>query len=141
MSFDKLGWVAAVVIAIIALLMNYNDMKSDLPPPGQTEFPAQWKGKVKLGLLIANDASGKVFVVDGNGDEIRSCKTCTPGLSKKYGPGCKSAPKDLNVCGPIKSVVPIENRTITILHGYGSDCWFVYPSGDELVGYPAGCTI
>jgi len=131
------AWLIALLAIILAILFSQGVIGKYQAKKETLEFPQKWSDDVKLALVITNDRG--LFVIDNHGTAIESCNTCTNAREKKWGPGCKKAPKSANICGPLKSVIPRE--TIVIQSGYGSDCWFVYPAGGELFGYPSGCII
>lgn len=133
----KTAWLITLLVIILAILFSTGVIGSVNKPSGKLDFPKDWKKDVKLALIITNDRG--VFLIDKDGVPAKSCNTCTSKREKKWGDGCKKAPKKANICGPLKSVIPRE--TITIQSGYGSDCWFAYPSGGRLIGYPSGCIL
>ena len=133
-----IAWLIAILAIVLAILYAQGAIGGFKPKPeGKLEFPKEWKKDVKLAIVITNERG--VFVINNTGEKAESCNTCSSKRESKYGPGCKKAPKNANICGALKSVIPRE--TITITSGYGSDCWFVYPSGDRMIGYPSGCII
>ncbi len=132
------AWLITLLAIVLAILYSQGVLGGfGTKPEGKLVFPDNWKKQVKLALIITNDRG--VFVINKDGEQAKSCNLCSQKREAKWGPGCKKAPAKANICGPLKSVIPRE--TITITSGYGSDCWFVYPSGDRLIGYPPGCII
>lgn len=139
----RLPWILSVIAILIAVYFGVQAKDKDdvhSSKPSKIELPKQWQGNVEFGIVIGKDPNSTVFIVDSDGNEIKPCKTCTPGKEKKYGTGCKDAPASENICKAFKSLIPLENKTVSILHGRGSNCWLVLPSGDDFVGIPAGCT-
>ncbi|VAW91405.1 hypothetical protein MNBD_GAMMA21-892 [hydrothermal vent metagenome] len=132
-----IAWIFAILAIILTVLYSQGVIGKYQAKKDKLEFPKQWSHDVKLALVFTNDRG--LFVLDNNGEAVKSCNTCTNPREKKWGAGCKKAPKSANICGPLKSVIPREQIIIT--SGYGSDCWFVYPSLGELIGYPTNCII
>ncbi len=102
-------------------------------------MPPALKDVARVAIIFPKDPGRKPMVVDGSGEPVASCHTCTEAYQQKYGPDCAKAPPQARVCKALKPMVPIEAGAIPWFHARGSDCWFFYPSGDELVGYPPGC--
>lgn len=139
---SKIPWVIAILAIAVAIYFALIKSSSEFIPPSKVDIPQELKNITEFAIFIGNDKNNTVFVVNSNGEKLKACKTCNEELEHKYGLGCKNAPPELNICGPLKPVVPMgTNGSITYMHFRGSDCWLVVPSLDELIGIPEGCTI
>lgn len=136
MKSPATAWLITLIVIVLAILYAKGVFGNLMPAPeGKLDFPKQWEGNVKVAIIVTNDNG--IFLVDQNGKQGKTCNACSPEKVKRWGHGCKDAPKTANICGKIKSLVP--GQTITLQSGFGSECWVSWMQGGRLMGLPEGC--
>ncbi len=149
-SPGKITWTIIIIAFVITALVSLKGCGSHEQPgnkepkaekPGSVDMPASYAGgKFKAALLIPEDSTSPIVVLDSEGNVLEGCRTCTPDLEEKYGEGCRNKPDNSGICGLLKPAVPIEGGAIPFYHARASSCWYVYPQSNRLIGVPYGCT-
>lgn len=134
--------VLSILFALYALFFAPNRNANQYVPPAKVEIPPKLKDIAKFAIVFEKNQDNKFFVVDPEGNTLEGCKSCSIEQEKEYGPGCKNAPKDMNICGPLKPVIPLgTNTSLTFMQFRGSECLAILPAGDRWILIPKGCVV